>query len=111
MIKKRHRLRSARHIDRAIKKGITFQGPFFRVKAFKKASGGNSRMSVIMSAKRFKGAVLRNLIRRRLKAAFYNHLKEINGWDLAVFPNDLSQVEFAKVEKEAERCFDFLQSK
>lgn len=112
MIKKQYRLRASRHVDRAIRKGITYQGPLFRVKAFaKKSTTEPSRISVILSAKRFKTAVLRNLTRRRFKAAFYPKLREIGGWDLAVFPNPISPVEFAKIEQEVEKCFGFLQSR
>lgn len=112
MIKKQYRLRASRHVDRAIRKGIAFNGQVFRVKAFAKRSKNEpSRISVILSAKRFKTAVSRNLIRRRVKAAFYNHLKAVPGFDLAIFPVAGENIEFSKIEEEAGKCFEFLQSR
>jgi len=112
MIKKQYRLRASRHVDRAIRKGITFNGSIFRVKAFaKRRNNEPSRISVILSAKKFKTAVLRNLIRRRFKSAFYSYLKTVPGFDLAVFPSTADRVEFSKIEEEAGKCFEFLRSR
>lgn len=112
MIKKKYRLRASRHVNRAISKGLTYQGRLFRAKAFKKNSADEySRLAVILSAKKFKTAVLRNLIRRRVKAAFYSSLKEFGGWDIAVFPVMLNEEEFANITDEVDKCFAFLQSR
>lgn len=112
MIKKKYRLRASRHVDRAIRKGITYQAQPFRVKAFRKRQSDEpSRISVIISAKKVKTAVERNLIRRRIKSAFYPFLRETSGFDLAVFPNPADKTEFAKIQQEVEKCFDFLRSR
>lgn len=112
MIKKKYRLRASRHVDRAIRKGVTFNGSVIRVKAFAKRSNSEpSRISVILSAKKFRTAVSRNLIRRRVKAAFYNYLKTVPGFDLAVFPSTAQDMDFSKIKEEAQKCFAFLQSR
>lgn len=112
MIKKKYRLKASRHVNRAISKGLTYQGRLFRVKAFrKKTTSENSRLAVVMSAKKFRTAVLRNLLRRRIKAAFRDGLEKYSGWDIVVFPAMIKDEEFAKITEEVEKCFALLQSR
>jgi len=113
MIKKTNRLRASRHIKRAINKGLNWKGSLFSLKAYKKRQGDNfSRLAVVISAKSIKGAVERNRLRRRIKAAFRGGLKDLDGWDIVVFPaRRAGEIEFKLIEEETEKCLQDLRSK
>ncbi|MDH4358360.1 MAG: ribonuclease P protein component [Candidatus Berkelbacteria bacterium] len=114
MIKGQNRLRLSRHIKRAFEKGIAWQGAFFKVKAYRRRdfSDNPARLAVVAFKKVSSKAVNRNLIRRRLKAAFRDHLEKLSGWDIVVLSQgNVQTADFAKIQAEAEKCSSFLQSK
>ena len=71
-----------------------------------------AKLAVVVSRKVAPSAVVRNLYRRRLKAAFYPALERLRGWDVVVLPKKGAQtIEFARLEGEVKKCSEFLQSK
>jgi len=114
MIKGQNRLRLSRHIKRAFEKGVAWQGPFFKVKAYFRKDSANqpARLAVVSFKKTSSRAVDRNLIRRRLKAVFKDLLKTLPGWDLVILSRSEAQTaDFKKLQDEAKKCSSFLQSK
>jgi ribonuclease P protein component len=114
MIKRENRLRLSRHIKRAFDKGLSWQGGFFRLRAFKNRTEHNnpSRLAVIVSKKFSLLATERNLFRRRVRSAFKDELNNLSGWDIVVLAkNKGKNLTFEDLEKEVKTCADLLQSK
>lgn len=70
------RLRSSYHIDQVYKKGVFYKTPFFRIQ-YRKKNTPFANISFIVSKKIDTRAVIRNLLKRKVSAAF-THTK--NTW-------------------------------
>ncbi len=99
-------MKASRHIKRAFDKGKSWQGAFFRAKIFARRDSDPSRLAVIISKKTLPGAVQRNRVRRRIKAAFAEYLGA--PLDIAVIANKSAlEADFSKIKQEAEKCANF----
>jgi len=111
MVKKENRLRLSRHIKRAYDKGISWRGSLIAIKAFKTSNNQPGKIAVVVSKKFAAHAVVRNLLRRQIKAAFRDQLAGIPGWEVVARPNKIiAKGEFESLKKDVSACVDFLQS-
>lgn len=86
MLSKTNRLKSDGDFKKIFKYGKTSENEFMRIK-FLKNFKQYSRFGFIVSNKFAPKAVVRNLFKRRLRAAVYFLLKSIKpGFDIAVWP-------------------------
>lgn len=100
-----------RHIKRAFDRGIAWRGAVFSVKAFKTGKDFNARLAVVISKKTTAKATTRNLIRRRVKAAFSSRLEDLRGWDVVVTPRPgAEEKKFEDILGDVSACADTLRS-
>lgn len=86
MLPKIHRLRADKDFKNIFKNGELSENQFFRIK-FLKNQKKFSRFGFIISTKIAKKSTLRNLLKRRLRAAVRFFLKDIKiSFDIAVWP-------------------------
>lgn len=105
MLPKLHRLTQERDFNRAFRRGRSCFGQLIGIKAFKN-NLGHSRFGFIVSNKIAKKASRRNLIKRRLRAAIHQELKNIKpGYDFAIvaLPPILKQ-DYQAIAQEAKNC-------
>ena len=111
MVKKENRLRLSRHIKRAYDKGIGWRGSLIVIKAFRTGSNNPGRIAVVISKKFARHAVVRNRLRRQIKAAFRDSLSQLPGWEIvARAQKQIEKGDFETLEKDVSACLDFLQS-
>lgn len=100
MLKKDNRIRLDKEFDRVFKAGQSFYGQDLGFKLIKNELG-LSRFGILINTKVSKKAVVRNRIRRQIKAILYHNLPQIlTGYDLViiVFPQIIDK-KFEDIEK------------
>ncbi|PIT97502.1 ribonuclease P protein component [Candidatus Berkelbacteria bacterium CG10_big_fil_rev_8_21_14_0_10_41_12] len=104
MIPKSNRLNAKRHFKSVYQKGKTIRSKLFICRYLRKPTDQPPRISVVISRKKVPGAVERNLIRRRYKAAFKNCMQGLSGIDLIFIPNGSQGQEFKEIARGVEEC-------
>ena len=100
MLKKENRIRKDKEFDRVFKAGLSFYGKDLGFKLAKNTLG-LSRFGILINTKVSKKAVVRNKIRRQIRAIIEKKLPDIDkGGDLViiVFPLILDK-NFQEIEK------------
>ncbi|KKS44702.1 ribonuclease P protein component [Candidatus Azambacteria bacterium RIFOXYD1_FULL_42_11] len=88
MLPKMHRLKSSRDFNKVFKGGKTADNLFLKIK-FLKNRQNVTRFGFIIGIKFSKRAAIRNLIKRRLRAAASSLFKETKpGFDIVIWPKE-----------------------
>lgn len=113
MLPKANRLSSERDFKRVYQKGQKFSGSFFYGKLLANHAG-NPRFGIVISAKVSKSAVVRNKIKRQIRAgiktAISNSKLAISNYDVIISVNRLPN-ENINVQNETELCLKNLSSR
>lgn len=100
MLSKKYRLAKDKDIQPVLKKGKIFFSPFFNLKILKN-NLENPRFCIIVSTHISKKAVVRNRVKRQLRAIIYKNLGQIkNNYDFIILTKPAVTVaKFQELEK------------
>lgn len=98
------RLNNDRDINRVFKKGQFATGELFRIK-YLRNNLSKPRVTVLAGLKFSKKAVIRNLIKRRVRAYIAKTIKNLKDLDIVIMPknNDPQKFSYANVAKDLEK--------
>lgn len=104
MLSKKNRLSKKKDFDAVFKQGRGVSGKFLFLKK-RENSQAESRIGLVAPAKHFKGAVLRNKIKRRLREQTRNRLSQTKkGYDIVIVAKPgLENIDSQQAGKEVER--------
>jgi ribonuclease P protein component len=100
MLAKKYRLTKDKDIQNVLKKGKIFYHPFFNLKILKN-NLQNPRFCIVISTKISKKAVVRNKVKRQLRAIIYKNLAKISqNYDLVILTKPAVTItQFEELEK------------
>lgn len=107
MLPKKNCLKKRNDFDRIFKRGLKVKEDFLSLRAIRNDSKNNSRFGFIVSQKVSKKAVLRNKIKRRLRALVVTRLsKTKKGLDVILIANPgLEKKDFWELEEILDAAF------
>lgn len=109
MLERALRLNNSQDISRVYKKGQFANGELFRVK-YLRNNLKHPRSTVVIGLKFSKKAVVRNLIKRRVRAYLAQLTDRLNNFDIIIMPKimDVDRFEYAQITKDLDRVLRFL---
>lgn len=104
-------VRAERMIKSVLRRGLSANGSFFRIKFFRQLPADKSHFKIIVGKKVSNLATTRNRIRRRSRAVFEEVLRGVGGFSIIVFPSfEVKDAPFDQLRKDAEHCLKKLLS-
>ncbi len=110
MLARKYSLAKEKDIQQVFKKGQIYFSPFFNIKILAN-NQQNSRFCIVVSTNISKKAVVRNKLKRQLKAIIYKKLPQIKGNYDVVILTKVSAVAITFAELEKTLTFLFQKSK
>ncbi len=104
MLERALRLNNSRDIARVYKKGQFANGELFRIK-FLRSHLGRPRLTVVVGLKFSKKAVVRNLVKRRVRAYLKDVSDQLGSFDIVIMPKilDVGRFDYSAIEKDLDR--------
>ena len=105
MLGKKYRLTKKEDFDDVFEKGVWVRGRLLSLRIKKTASALPPRIGFVVGARIAKKAVIRNRIKRQLRASFSKHIKKIKrGRDIVVVVTpDITRKNFTDIYEEITR--------